>query len=211
MSLKDHKKLILSTALLIAFFVAAEFLARHYSEVIAASVAGHEISSAILFVLMAALAVIIPVWSNLFLIPFGVVILGSFMTALLCIAGWWVGSVISFAIGRSYKELLLKKYPSLSTHTLIDSIISKKYPFLSLVFLRVTLPVDVLSYALGLFSKRISWKENAVSTLIGITPFAFIFSYINNLSLNYQVSITVLTVTLFILYVVIMKKIKTTV
>lgn len=194
--------LILSSLFIIGLFVLAEILAHTYEQSIADLVQGYSLSSKIFFVAMAAIAVIIPVWSNIFLLPFGVAAWGPLTTALLCISGWWIGSVTAFAIARSYKEILLQKYPSFAYHHYIDQLISSRHHFFSLIFLRTTLPVDILSYALGLFSKRISWKANAITTLIGITPFAFIFSYIGVLSLPVEISILLFTSLLFILYVI---------
>ena len=200
------KKLILSTVLVVGLFFVAEIVAHLYSEEIAHTIQGHSKMSIVFFVLMAAVAVIIPVWSNMFLLPFGVIAWGAFTTALLCILGWWIGSLTSFALARSYKDLLIQKYPSLSNHQFVDSLISGKHQSLSLIFLRMTLPVDVLSYALGLFSKKVSWEENALTTLVGITPFAFIFSYVGELSLEVEATILIGTSLLFIMYIVSRRK-----
>ena len=59
---------------------------------------------------------------------------------------------------------------------LIEKLIPQRNIFLSVIFLRMAIPVDVLSYALGLFSS-ISFKLYFVATLVGVSPFAFIFSY----------------------------------
>ena len=48
--------------------------------------------------------------------------------------------------------------------------------FMSVVLLRMVLPVDVLSYALGFFSDISLWRYTT-ATIIGIAPFAFIFAY----------------------------------
>jgi len=40
----------------------------------------------------------------------------------------------------------------------------------------MTFPVDVLSYALGLFSRSTTLAENMVSTAIGGAPFALLFA-----------------------------------
>ena len=51
--------------------------------------------------------------------------------------------------------------------------------------MRMILPVDVLSYLLGLFSK-VDLKTYTLATFIGVIPFAFILSYIGSLSFAYQ-------------------------
>ena len=203
-----HKKLstILGTLIVVLLFILAEILAHKYSLSISDFVKDRELLSQLFFVLMAALAIIIPVWSNMFLIPIAVVAFGSLTTALLCITGWWIGSVTSFFIARMYKEWILKQYNSLKDYQFIDSYIPKNRTILSLIFLRMTIPVDVLSYALGLFSTRISWKQNAITTLIGIVPFSFIFSYIGLFSMQVQVAIFVVTALLFFIYIALQKR-----
>lgn len=197
---------ILGTITLIVFFILAEVVAHTYSLQISAFIKNKELFGQLFFVMMAALAVIIPIWSNMFLIPISVVAFGSLTTALLCISGWWIGSITSFFIARMYKEWLLKQYSSLRNYQFIDSYIPKNRTILSLIFLRMTIPVDVLSYALGLFSARISWKQNAVTTLIGITPFSFIFSYIGLFSAKIQFIVFTVTALLFFIYITLQKK-----
>ena len=48
--------------------------------------------------------------------------------------------------------------------------------FAGIVVLRMFLPVDVTSFALGLL-RKLSFKTYALASLIGILPFAFVWSY----------------------------------
>lgn len=201
MKKKDTISLILSTFFVVILFALASAIAHHYAAPISIIINNHTTLGPLLFVGMAALAIIVPLWSNLFLLPFGVVAWGPNTTAVLCILGWWIGSLVSFYIARTYQHRLLARYPSLAKYEYIDSLVSKKYEFLTLIFLRMTVPVDVLSFALGLFSARISWQQNAITTLIGIIPFAFIFSYIGTFSSSLQLEILATTTILFVVYV----------
>jgi len=60
--------------------------------------------------------------------------------------------------------------------------------FWSVVLLRMALPVDVLSYGIGLFSKM-SFSTYFWATLIGVVPFSFIYAYVGSLPVWYQVAI----------------------
>lgn len=195
---------------LILLFIGADILTDTYTHQIGQFIESYGTWGKFLFIALAMTAVVIPVWSNIFLLPFGTMTWGPFLTALFCILGWWVGSLISFYIARAYKEWLLIKYPSLQKYEFIDSLIPEKHVSLSLIFLRMTMPVDILSYSLGLFSKRITWQQNAITTLIGITPFAFMFSYIGVFKTSTQVVIFVITFSLFVLFVYIRKRKATT-
>ncbi len=192
--------------IILLLFIGADTLADTHTQEIVTMIESYGMGGKMFFTAIAMLAVVIPIWSNIFLIPFGVITWGPFLTAIFCITGWFFGSIVSFYIARIYKEWLLTKYPSLHKYDLIDSLIPDKHMFLSLIFLRMTMPVDILSYALGLFSKRIHWKQNAITTLIGISPFAFIFSYIGIFETKFQVALFSSTFLLFILYVIIRKR-----
>lgn len=191
---------------LILLFIGADILTDTYTHEIGQFIKSYGTWGKLLFITLAVTAVVIPVLSNIFLLPFGTITWGPFLTAVLCITGWWFGSIISFYIAHTYKEWLLTKYTSLRKYEFIDSLIPQEHTSLSLIFLRMTMPVDIMSYGLGLFSKRITWRQNAVTTLIGITPFAFIFSYIGVFKTSTQVSIFILTFSLFTLYVYLRKQ-----
>ena len=79
----------------------------------------------------------------------------------------------------------------------MEGFLPKRYLFLAVVFLRIALPVDLLSYALGLFGVMQFWPYIA-ATIIGITPFAFVFSYIADIDIMFQVGAFVIG-TFFIL------------
>jgi uncharacterized membrane protein YdjX (TVP38/TMEM64 family) len=51
------------------------------------------------------------------------------------------------------------------------------HPFWSVVLLRLVIPMDVISYVLGLFTEM-TWTSYAVATALGLTPSAFILTYI---------------------------------
>ena len=52
----------------------------------------------------------------------------------------------------------------------------KENLFWAVVLARVILPVDVLSYVIGIFT-AMHITSYLIATLIGITPFAYIFAY----------------------------------
>jgi uncharacterized membrane protein YdjX (TVP38/TMEM64 family) len=208
--MKTKTKSILTGLIVLLLFVGAELITKAYTQEITTIIESYGIEGKILFTALAMIAVVIPIWSNIFLIPFGVVSWGSFLTAIFCITGWFFGSVVSFYIARTYKEWLLTKYASLRKYEFIDTLIPQEHVFWSLIFLRMTMPVDILSYGLGLFSKRITWKQNALTTIIGITPFGFVFSYIGIFDLQSQILIFGSTVIIFSLYVFVRRKYYTT-
>lgn len=158
------------------------------------------------YVLTTALAVIIPMWGNLFLIPVATIMWGPFITALLSILGWVIGSQTSFLLGRLFKKRILKMFPALIESDYVERLVSKKYTYTSLILLRMTLPVDILSYALGIFVPRITAYQNFVTSFIGVIPFAFAFSYFNNIPKIYLIGLFVSMACIFFIYSSIMLK-----
>ena len=111
--------------------------------------------------------------------------MGWMLTGILNIVGWMIGSWIAFIIARKYGVKLVKKFISIEKTHEIENKIPKEHLFWSVVLLRVIIPIDILSYALGLFTKM-STRSYLLATLIGITPFAFIWAYLGGFPFKYQ-------------------------
>ena len=185
----------------VALFAVALVLARMYSAPIQDMLHAHPRLAILIFVTTSVVAVLMPVLSNLPLVPLAVLAWGPVWTAWLLLAGWVVGAVISFMLARHARELILRHFPSVTRHADIDRLIHPRHRLVSLVLLRMTFPVDVLSYALGLFSRRTTVTENAVSTALGAAPFAFLFALFPTLTTTAQVIVFVASTLVFVAYV----------
>jgi hypothetical protein len=64
----------------------------------------------------------------------------------------------------------------------------------------MTFPVDVLSYALGLFSRSTTLAENTLSTVIGAAPFALLFAWFPVLSGTQQLTVFIASTLSFVAY-----------
>jgi uncharacterized membrane protein YdjX (TVP38/TMEM64 family) len=126
------------------------------------------------FVLVVASVVLLPL-SSLPLLPFATKMFGVLQTALLSAAGWWIGCLIAFQIARLGRRYL-ERVTSMEALDRIEANIPDDVGFGGIVVLRMILPVDVVSFALGLL-KRLRFRTYAVASLIGILPFAFVISY----------------------------------
>lgn len=132
------------------------------------------LGAGIYFVLVAASVVLLP-FSSLPLLPFAAQNFGVLPTALLSAAGWWTGCLIAFQIARLGRRYL-ERITSMEAVDRIEDKIPSDIGFGGIVVLRMILPVDVVSFALGLL-KRLRFRTYAVASLIGILPFAFVISY----------------------------------
>src|SRR3989338_1285026 len=140
----------------------------------------------LVYIFIVILAVVIAPVSALPLLPVASQLWGWFLAGIFGIIGWTIGGLIAFEISRKYGVPLVKTLIPLEDLYKIEKKIPSKNIFWSIVFLRLLFPVDILSYALGLFSK-ISRKDFILTTLIGVTPFAFAWAYLGSLPIYYQI------------------------
>jgi uncharacterized membrane protein YdjX (TVP38/TMEM64 family) len=195
----------LAPALRLALWVMVLFgtglwLARQFAAPVQQLVAAHAAWAVALFVASSALAVLVPVASNLPLVPLLVPAFGPWWTAAWLLLGWLLGAVASFALGRAARQAVLRWLPSVQRHADIDRLIHPRHRLISLVALRMTFPVDVLSYALGLFSRLTTWPQVAYSTLFGAAPFALLFAWFPALSAPVQLWVLGLSIAGFLLH-----------
>jgi len=167
---------------------------------IRAALGAHALSGIVVFVATSVVAVLLPMLTNLPLLPAAVLAWGSWWTAVLLLAGWIVGAALSFWLGRHARDAVLRRFPAVRRHADIDRLIHPEHRMLSLVLLRMTFPVDVLSYALGLFSRRTTLAENIVSTTLGAAPFALLFAWVPALSPAAQIVVFVASTLVFVVY-----------
>ena len=186
----------------LVLFGLAVVLARLYAVPIGAALAAHGRLGMLLFFGTTALAVVVPLFSNLPLVPFAVLLWGPWWTALLITGGWVAGAAISFDLARRASPWLLRTFPKVMRYARIDRLIHPRHHLVSLLVLRMTFPADILSYVLGLFSQKTTRFENALSTAIGGAPFAVLFAFFPALPLVQQALILVGSALVFAVYAV---------
>jgi uncharacterized membrane protein YdjX (TVP38/TMEM64 family) len=135
----------------------------------------HQWLGAGMYVLAAAASVVLLPFSSLPLLPLATRSYGVVPTALLSAAGWWAGCLIAFQIAR-FGRRYLERLTSLEAVDRFEQKVPDDVGFGGIVLLRMILPVDLVSFALGLL-KRLRFATYAVASLIGILPFAFVWSY----------------------------------
>lgn len=181
MSLKE----IGIAALVIVLFVGASAAVQEYADFFATIPFALGVEGMIVYVAITIVAVVIAPVSTLPLLPVAVGLWGSLSAALLSIFGWTVGAVVAFFLARRFGRPIIHRFVDLRNLEQFEKALPEEHIFWSLVFLRMALPVDVLSYAVGLFTK-ISFPTYFSSTVFGILPFAFVFSYAAALPPHYQ-------------------------
>lgn len=175
--LKDH---FVAIALFVSLFIISLTLPDSFIEAGIESlkgqgfVAGLSVVGLILF----TTTVVAPL-NSLALIPIASALYGWLLTALVATFAWTMAAIVAFVISRYLGRPALRALGFTKSLYNIEKKIPEHVSFWSIVFLRIMLPIDVLSYALGLFS-NVSLPVYASASLIGIAPFAFIFSIVGD-------------------------------
>jgi len=135
----------------------------------------HALLGAGLYVVLVAASVVVLPFSSLPLLPLATRWYGVPLTAVLSATGWWVGCLLAFQIARLGRPYL-ERVTSLDAVDRLADKVPADLGFGGIVMLRLILPVDVVSFALGLV-KRLTFRTYAAASLTGILPFAFVWSY----------------------------------
>ena len=197
---KDKIKAVIPVAIISALFVVSSFYSQKYGEEAKIFVERGGAFGMVAYAVIAIIATVAAPISAAPLIPIAANAWGFVITAALSILGWTTGALIAFAIGRKYGLPLAQKFISVHNLEKLHKHIPQERIFWSVVLLRIMIPVDLLSYALGIFGV-LGWRRYTLATIIGITPFAFIFSYLGTLPISYQLfSIPAGILLIFIVY-----------
>lgn len=129
------------------------------------------------FVVLVVVAVVFAPVTVMPIIPVASMTFGPLTTALLSIVGWTLGAVIAFLIARHLGRPVVARFVSLDGIDMFVESLSPRMRFLIMVLARMTMPVEVVSYALGL-SNRIGLIEYTAATVLGVSWFSFAFAYL---------------------------------
>jgi len=139
-------------------------------------IADNSILSVSIFIFLMFISTVFAPLTILPVVPFVAILLNPFNTAIYSIIGWTFGSVVAFLIARNLGKPVLFKLVSGKDIIKYHKYLPEDVNFWWIVFLRMVIPVDVLSYVVGLLTNMSLWKYT-LATIIGIVPFSFIFAY----------------------------------
>ena len=174
---KLYEEEFLVTVVVLALFVIAGYFSQTYDDFLISAIAGYNGFGMVLYVVGATVATIVPTMVFLPLLPLAVTLWGSFLAAVLSIIAWMLGAIVAFVLARRYGHPLAAHFVGKEKMEKIARLFPEHHLFWGVVFMRAVLPVDIVSYALGVLNLMRFWPY-VVATLVGITPFAFAFSYL---------------------------------
>jgi len=138
-------------------FAGVVWVAGAYGDILRQLIGGSTVMGMNAYVVLIALSVIFAPLTTTPLIPFASTVFGFFPTAILSAVGWTLVALISFGIARQVGVTVIERIVPVARLHALEKFIPERHLFWSLILLRIAVPVDILSYALGLFS-RISWS-----------------------------------------------------
>lgn len=182
---KNIVKPVIGAITVFVFFVLISFLVNLRSDSVIELLKVEGYQSHFIYILVTIIATVFAPVTTLPLVPIASAVFGWQIAGLLYVIGLMVGSYIAFLIARYIGLPFFTKFVSEDKIYSIEKLIPENNLFLVLIFLRMSIPVDILSYAIGFFSK-IGHIKYLLATFIGILPFAFIFSYVGLLPIGLQ-------------------------
>ncbi len=171
-----------------ALFLLASYVAMQYADELAQSDVLAGAWGKTQYVLITIFAVVVAPVSTLPLVPVATTLWGPFASALLSMLGWCLGACIAYELARGVLRPFLSRHINLTRAERMAHVLLGKHglsQFGILLLLRASMPVDALSYAIGLL---VPMKRSVYygATIIGIAPFSFIYAYAAGMPLPYQ-------------------------
>lgn len=201
---KELVNYIVGLAAIIVLFIMVSGITALYREELKAFIYRHETGGALAYIILGIIATVVAPLSSLPFLPLVSLLYGWFLAALFSIISWSIGSFIAFWLARKYGKGIVQRFVSLDRMEKIEARIPKERFFWTIVFLRIIIPVDALSYALGLFS-TITTREYMLATVVGITPFAFVWAYFGSMSPR---QLAIVVVVMLVAYVVLKERLR---
>lgn len=193
-----YKGEILVVLLILTLFVVAGYFSQVYLDQLTALLEGNMVTGMVAYVLGATITTVIAPLSFLPVLPVAVSLWGSFVAAMLSIVAWSFGSAIAFLLARRYGRPLVLRLVGERKMKHFTEFMPQRNLFIAVVFLRIALPVDLLSYALGLIGVMRFWPY-MLATVIGLIPFAFSLSYLAGLDTRYQIGAFIIAIVVIVL------------
>ena len=174
--MNEHRRRALVVSLLLALLVAiAAFQPLHdalagWSARAGALIQGHGVAGPIVFLLLATLSAMLAFFSTAVLIPITVTAWGKTATLLLLWTGWFLGGVISFAIGRLLGRPVVRHVLAAERLDQYERQIQQLVGFPQLLLLQLALPSEIPGYVTGML--RFRARRYFLALAIAELPFA---------------------------------------
>ena len=184
--------------------IAAVLLTRAHEDSIKTFIDQKPASGLFLYILLNILDALIAPGATLPLIPVAVHAWGRVIAALVTTVGWTAGSLIAFSIARRWGYPIVRKLTSIERLRGIKKYVPEDL-FWSIALMRLVLPMDLISYAVGLFTD-ISWSKYTAATALGLLPSALLLAWLGQLPHAYELIMVGIGGAVAVAYAVIVRR-----
>jgi uncharacterized membrane protein YdjX (TVP38/TMEM64 family) len=144
------------------------------------------------------------VFAPLTVIPLVVVVAGvwgGFVASLSVWIAWVLGSVFSFLLARVVGVRVISRFISMNELYKFEKRFSFVSSFWGVFFLRMIIPVEILSYGLGIFSQIGFWRYT-VASMLGLIPVSIVFGYLGVLDFVFQLVLGLIVLNGFLIVII---------
>jgi len=168
-----------------AVLITAMFVVRAEADTIHSFIGEHPFWGAFLYLVLNILDAVFAPGATLPLIPVAARVWGRGLAALATTVGWSAGSLIAFLIARRWGAPIVRRIASMQRVRNLRRHIPQDL-FWSIVLIRLLMPMDVVSYAVGLFT-HMGWARYVAATALGLAPSALLLTYLGRLPHAYEI------------------------
>jgi len=186
------------TSIIIILFLLSSFITKIYVVQLKDIIGNYYVLGIVVYLFLGIIDAMGVPFSNIPLIPVVISIYGFYFGVFLTSLGWFAGSLIALKIARKYGINVVRRFISLKRLKSFQDYLPERDFYVSIIFFRIIMPHDFVNYGYGMFTK-ISNKTFIIASLIGIVLSVFIYSYVEILSLTYQILAIVLSIIVFCL------------
>jgi uncharacterized membrane protein YdjX (TVP38/TMEM64 family) len=173
---KGSNKRLWILFLIAAVFVATTLLSDRLALGLESFIGDHSVLGIFIYLAGLIFVTVLGPLTLLPILPIAVALWGPLTTALLNTVGWTIGGIIAFSLAQKYGQEIVERLVKLEHLRWIESRMPEKNLFLAVIVFRIVIPIDFVSYALGLFT-NMRLSAYALATFIGTLPTTLFLAY----------------------------------
>lgn len=180
------RKEIAAGILIALLFLFASYGSERFAAVLSDYVARGGLGGMAIYMATVMGIILIPFASSLPLVPVAVSLWGNVIAAVLTFSAWVAGGAAAFLLARRFGQPIVERLGLLPyVRKFGDMIPRSNLIFALVIFGLFGMPIDILSYTLGLFT-HIRARVYISSFAVGLFPFALFLTYAATLPFAYQ-------------------------
>lgn len=152
-----------------------------------------------IFVGLAALSTMLVSFSSIVLVPVASITFGKILTVILLLAGWCLGGILAYWIGRAVGPLLIRRFFDVEKmHEYQDVMFSGKAGFGLILLTRFVLPAEVPGYLFG--AGRYHFGRYLFATVTAETPYAVAAVYFFDAIVDKNMPIVIIAASIWVIF-----------